>query len=99
MTCAPISASIIVQTGPDRIRDRSTTNMSSSGRMARNDNELGWAFPHSAEPVADYPQHLHKFRHKRFRFMKPFGYSGPFPTSFGVASELHRKMLQMEVGG
>src|SRR5262249_27545083 len=35
MTCAPISAISIVQTGPDRIRDKSTTNKSSRGFKAQ----------------------------------------------------------------
>src|SRR5688500_7376724 len=38
ITSAPISASIIVHIGPERIRDRSTTTRSSSGRMDGNDN-------------------------------------------------------------
>src|SRR5262252_925293 len=34
-TSAPMSARSIVQTGPDRIRERSTTNRSSSGFILR----------------------------------------------------------------
>ena len=36
MIRAPMSASIMLQTGPERIRERSTTNRSSSGRMEPN---------------------------------------------------------------
>ena len=49
MTSAPISASIMLQIGPERMRDKSTTKRSSSGRMARNHNrdsraEFLWKF-------------------------------------------------------
>src|SRR5256885_16429236 len=67
-TCAPMSASIIVQIGPESIRERSTMKMSSSGRMGRNHNELDSSFPPTGRKRTRFPHLSHKFSHKRFQF-------------------------------
>src|SRR6185295_1449158 len=83
MTCAPMSASIIVQIGPERILERSTTNRSSRGRIGRNHNELGWSFPPAVASGGDSHSFCTDFVTKGFYFGRPLLRIYLFPTNLG----------------
>src|SRR6185295_417803 len=70
MTSAPMSASIIVQIGPERIRERSTTNTSSSGRIVGIIMNLVGIFPHTGSVVLGYSHFFVIFGYKRCRFVE-----------------------------